>query len=194
MLKLNAKIWIALAGVVVVGSLIWESVFLKSEKPATPLLNFSLNTLSAFEIESFLNGLRFEKDENGAWWVQEYKTDLSKSLEPAATTKTPRTKTNIKTVTDFLNTLASIKLDEPVSLKTPPEKFHINPKSLQIVFYNQKQKLDRIFIGKHGEDGFSNYLKIENKPGIYWMPHDIRSLALRPQADWAAPLETNENS
>jgi hypothetical protein len=168
--------------------------FLRLTSPTEKLnpyqLSFKEFDVTRFEITQMTQGVRLTKENETKWWAESIPTPLSQKMKKDFSFQSEKKQASHGQILLALFKITHLPKSEPVSLKTEDVKFHINPYSLQIAFFEHNTMLARLFIGKYGNDGRSTYYKIENKPGIFWTPHDIRSLLPTTVAGWAlAPLK-----
>lgn len=201
---MSKKILILLTLILVLGGLVlvlehpFSDRFGVKEKPFYP--NLEKDEVAAIEIEYFIQGTRFEKDNQGNWTVAAKKTELQENLEkekktdPLPAISTVKFPANPDKIGTILTTLTDLKKGTEVS--DNPEKqgiLQIAPTGLKVTLFDEKgKKLVRLFVGKQGPDLFSSFVRDEASNGIYLVEGNLQGLLNRQFEDWKKPNQATD--
>lgn len=179
------------------------------------LFNLESDSIAAFEINQFTQGLYFSK-EGENWVVQKLKTDLTESIEAESETSptTPKKKKVGKSpdtnespvpadpvkISSLLANLTTLKTGEPVATeKVSVSKFQINPHSLHAILYGKDgRELDRFYVGKMGPDFMSSFVKkgafgtgSAQENLVYLVNENLQGLMSYSYEQWLLPENTD---
>lgn len=188
-IKVLTLILVVLTGIVfVVLSMDHEN---KKAKPAQAFLNFDQNQIASFQVNNFTLGFLFKKDEDGSWLIKEIDNELNQSLTEENKKQNTKEenlfqKANSLEVVKALTYLMELRDLKPISTeRTDPKVFEINPYSLHMILYDSTGAiLDKIYIGKHGPDPMTSFLKKPDDNKVYLVNQDFRLLFFRNFEDW----------
>jgi hypothetical protein len=158
--------------------------------PPKPLLAFKFEDVGSFQINNFISGYLFER-KGESWQIRRVKNDMARSVEAKDKTFTMETDAqgrpaNNLAVVKAVLPVFNIVLHEPVATANSDQKlFEINEYSLHIIFYDRQGKeLDRISVGKEGQDLFTSYVKKRGSTDIYLVSENLRALLWRNYEEW----------
>lgn len=160
-------------------------------KTEPPLFAFAQEEVAAFRIHSFAEGYYFEKQNDG-WQVKKILTDLLTNFDSKTNPEDQVfAKANPVPVTQMLTHLFLLPKGEPVATEAESvAKFHINPHSLHIIFYDaQNAELGRLYVGKPGSDWISTFIKLNDEPAVYQVDKNLNELLSKPFEAWTLTPE-----
>ncbi len=154
-------------------------------------LNFEQKIIASFEVNSFTNGHLFKKNAQNEWLVKKHANALVQELQKNTSSNVSIEdkdfqNANSQDVSKALTYFLELKDLEPIST-TPmaPDTYEINKHSLHLIFYNSDGKvLDKIYIGKHGPDPMTSFLKRADSDEVYLAPQDFKLLFYKNFEDW----------
>ncbi len=162
----------------------------EKNKNSHTFFSFNQDQVRAFQINNFTLGIYFELRED-RWWMRSIQNDFVKKLKKETGAKITEIDTGFVRadpvkITEALTYFMSLKGLKSISTgKTKPGIFEISEHSLHIILYDiDKRELDRIYIGKHGPDMFSSFIKRSGAQEIYLAPHSLRQFFLLRFEEW----------
>ncbi len=155
-----------------------------------PLVKATLHDIDSFAVNNFTMGLLFKKS-GEAWQVKLEPNALTLDLQkkagaPIEGTQSEFVEANPVAIAKALTELTEQKIDKPIAaLHQKPAAFEINEFSLHVILYDKEgQELDRVWIGKHGPDLFTNFVKKKDSDDVYLVRQNLRDLFLVPLEGW----------
>ena len=167
--------------------------FQESKQLPFPLLNFAVDDVTAFQINSFTEGLLFKKQGEG-WTVQKTSTKLSQNIGQKQE-DAPVIRADSVKVAQFLTRFDLMHLQEPVATNQDSAKtFQINPHSLHVIFYAKNGKvLEKVFVGKPGPGALSTYLKRSKSNSVFLVQEQLHPIMLQSLKDWSQKQSEKKN-
>jgi hypothetical protein len=171
---------------------LFANPFQKSKTPQfKKLFDVNKDEIAAFEINHFVQGLRFEK-RNGVWFVKRVATSLGETVKtqdataPIAEEDQEFQKADLVKVAAVLATLTNLTVGEPVSSETDSTSlFQINDYSLHVILFDVAHKeRGRLYVGKQSAEFLSSYVRKNKEKAIYLVDENLAGLLLYPFEEW----------
>lgn len=194
-MKLDRSTWILFfAFIVLLASWQFWRLFTQQDSKGTSsqdyFFGFKIDDIQQVDVNHFVNGMRFKKID-GAWQIRKYKNQLAEKIEnqngeALQGIQTEFVPAKSSEMAKALSYFVEMPKLAPIAKENPDLKeFEINEYSLHVIFYDKNGNvLDKIYIGKHGPDVFSVYLKRASAPEVYLARQNFRDLIFRPYQDW----------
>jgi len=181
-----------LSAVLLVLASIVTMLFLQDKETETMarFVDFTIEDVHSFKVSHFTQASIFQRHDTDGWQIKRIKSALAEKLEKdgqsVATVDENFKPVKTDLVAKALTYMTELEGSEPIAtVNDELATYEINDYSLHVVFLNKEGKeLETVYIGKHGPEALSTFIKKKDSRNIYLARQNFRDLYFRDVNDW----------